>query len=211
MLPASASPTALLLIDIQQGMRHASHWGPERSTPEFESNVGSVLQAARVYIQGRPDKPILIIHVHNHSARLTSPLHPTYIFPDGALGVAPMDVAAPVAPEPVLVKGVNSAFIGTDLEMRFRAFKTEQLVVLGLSTDECVSTTVRMAANLKVLERDAAGSRVESRIVLLSDATAAWAKGGFGAQNIHEVHLASLNGQFARVEATEDAIKAILR
>ncbi|KJK81050.1 hypothetical protein H634G_03584 [Metarhizium anisopliae BRIP 53293] len=194
MLPASASPTALLLIDIQQGMRHATHWGPERSTPEFESKVESVLQAARAYNQRRPDKPVLIIHPtttpRDWPRRCTRP---------------------PVAPEPVLVKDVNSAFIGTDLEVRLRAFKTAQLVVLGLSTDECVSSTVRMAANLKLLERDAAGSPPESRIVLLSDATAAWAKGGFCARTIHEVHLASLNGEFARVETTEDAIEAVLR
>lgn len=211
MLTPKTTRTALLLVDIQQGLTHPTHWGPERSSPDFESNVKSVLSAARSYNQKRPETPILIIHVHNHSTRLTSPLHPSYVFPDsGVAGVAPMEVAAPLPNEPVLLKSVNSAFIGTNLEERLRAFNTEQLVILGLSTDECVSTTVRMAANLKVLADDVVRTPHEGRIVLLSDATAAWAKGGFDATTVHEVHLASLNHEFATVETTSHAVRSIM-
>ncbi len=43
---------------------------------------------------------------------------------------------------------MNSAFIGTDLEARLRRDGIETVVLTGLCTDHCVSTTTRMAANL---------------------------------------------------------------
>ncbi|KAK2606273.1 hypothetical protein QQS21_003321 [Conoideocrella luteorostrata] len=216
LLPPSTTRTVIVLIDIQQGLTHPTHWGPERSTPSFESNVSRVLQSVRQYNQRQPETPILIIHVHNHSTRESSPLHPTYILQDagsgGAVchGVQPMQCAEPSPSEPVLIKNVNSAFIGTGLEARLRAFKAQQLIMLGLSTDECVSTSVRMAANLKVLA-DVEGISNESRIVVLRDATAAWAKGGYDAETVHGVHLASLDEEFASVALTLDVVGALMQ
>jgi hypothetical protein len=50
--------------------------------------------------------------------------------------------------EPVVAKSVNAAFIGTDLDLRLRRLGAQQLVVFGISTDMCVSTKIRVGANL---------------------------------------------------------------
>jgi nicotinamidase-related amidase len=126
--------------------------------------------------------------------------------------------------EPVMWKTVNSAFIGTELESYLRGKGIRQLVVAGITTDHCVSTSVRMAANLGVVDRylDGKGPVVladgqqkdavdveKGRIVLVGDATATWAKGGFDAETVHKVTLASLDGEFADVISTREVVEAL--
>ncbi|WP_369726491.1 MULTISPECIES: isochorismatase family protein [unclassified Bradyrhizobium] len=50
--------------------------------------------------------------------------------------------------EPVIVKKVNSAFIGTDLEERLKASNIGTIVICGATTNRCVETASRMAGNL---------------------------------------------------------------
>lgn len=52
----------------------------------------------------------------------------------------------------VVKKGVNSAFSGTELEGLLKGKGVRTLVVAGLTTDHCVSTTVRMAGSLGVCD-----------------------------------------------------------
>lgn len=53
----------------------------------------------------------------------------------------------PIDGEIIIKKNVNSAFIGTDLKERLDNEKITKLVIVGLTTDHCVSTTTRMAGN----------------------------------------------------------------
>ncbi|KAL4981751.1 Isochorismatase-like protein [Aspergillus falconensis] len=122
-----------------------------------------------------------------------------------------------------MCKNVNSAFIGTRLESYLREHGIRQLIVAGLTTDHCVSTSVRMAADLGVVDRysegkpflngDGSQSRAvtvdKGRILLVGDATATWAKGGFDAETVHAVTLASLDGGFADVMATEQFVASL--
>jgi nicotinamidase-related amidase len=91
---------------------------------------------------------------------------------------------------------VNSAFIGTNLKELLDNEKITKLVIVGLTTDHCVSTTARMAGNFGF------------DTFLVSDATATFNKKGIDGQNfsaelIHETALASLNGEFATVVTTD--------
>ena len=54
----------------------------------------------------------------------------------------------PVPGETVIPKRTNSAFIGTGLERHLRESGLETIVIVGVSTNNSVEATVRMAGNL---------------------------------------------------------------
>jgi hypothetical protein len=83
-----------------------------------------------------------IFHVRHISVHPTSPLY------TGTPGTAFMPQVIPNADEIQLEKCVNSSFIGTTLEQQLRALRVTQVVIAGLTTPHCISTTSRMASNL---------------------------------------------------------------
>ncbi len=181
-MTSAASASALLLIDVQQGFDDLSFWGT-RNNPGAEANMARLLAAWRA--GGRP-----VFHVKHNSRNPRSPLHPANS------GNAIKPAVAPLPGEPVFEKQVNSSFIGTDLEARLRSAGVTGLVIVGLTTPHCVSTTTRMAANL--------GFNVR----LVSDATAAFdwkAHDGrtIPAEEMHYQALAPLHGEFAEVVTTD--------
>lgn len=176
--------TALLLIDIQQGLDHP-RWG-KRNNPDAERNIAALLEAWR-----RTDRPV--IHVQHMSTVADSPLRPE--LPGNAF----KPEAVPRDREPVFQKTVNSAFIGTGLEAHLRSRQIETLVLVGLTTDHCVSTTARMAANLGFTT------------ILVGDGTATFERSGpngehHSAEQMHQAELASLHGEFATVRRTSDVL-----
>jgi nicotinamidase-related amidase len=98
----------------------------------------------------------------------------------------------------VWTKDVNSTFVGTGLEAHLRAHGVRQLVLCGLKTDHCVRTSTLMAANLRIVDVMEGGRVVDvGDVVLVRDACATYVKGGFDAETVHRVSLASLDGEFA--------------
>ena len=57
-----------------------------------------------------------------------------------------------------------------------------------------------MAANLHVVGE-------EGKIYVLEDAVATWGKGGWDAETVHAVNIASLKGEFAEVAKTAEVIQ----
>lgn len=216
--------SALILIDNQSAFGHpttTSHWGTSRSNPLYEVNLQALLSAFRT-ARTSSSTPLEVIHVFHSSVTPGSPLHPNH----PSQGIQPLDFAVPASDgsEPVFWKCVNSCFIGTRLESHLREKGIRQIIIAGLTTDHCVSTTVRMAANLGVVDRFLGEGpvrvrsdgthekevRVEKgRIILVSDATATFGKGGFDSEIVHKVSVASLEGEFADVIGTEEVVKAL--
>ncbi|WP_375429611.1 cysteine hydrolase family protein [uncultured Sphingomonas sp.] len=183
------SPTnaTLLVIDVQQGFLDAS-WGP-RNNPGAEANIARLIAAWRR--DGRP-----VRHVR-HSSR-----SPVGAFFRGTIGHEPKAGAAPAFGEPVHLKEVNSGFIGTSLEQDLRAAGVDTLVVVGLTTNYCVSTTVRMAGNL--------GFTVD----LVEDATATFDRKGLDgkmrlAAEVHAAALSDLSEEFASIVGTDDVLRVL--
>ncbi|KAH8655381.1 isochorismatase [Xylariales sp. PMI_506] len=200
----SASKTALLLIDIQKGFDHPSHWGNSRSTPDFEKNIASLLAAFR-------GAGAHVLHVCHHSLFESSPLHPS------KTSAGFMSYAAPVAGELVFPKTTNSPFVETALEREIRGRGIRRLVICGLMTAHCVSSTVRMAANLGVVEHlygtPFGKGEYEDRIALVSDGTATfdveYQGRRYDAEAVHAVHLASMRDEFCSVESTAEVIRKL--
>lgn len=175
------SNPALILVDVQRGFLDLRHWG-ERNNPDAESQMELLLAAWRE--RGWP-----VVHVKHNSRNSGSPLHPS------REGNAIQAIVAPCAGEEVFEKDVNSAFIGTGLEARLRTLGITQLVLIGLTTPHCISTTARMAGNL------------DFETFVVSDATAAFEwRAHTGArlepEEIHFHALAALHGEFATVVTT---------
>jgi nicotinamidase-related amidase len=173
--------TALILIDVQEGMDDPRLG--RRNNPQAESNMARLLADWRA--AGRP-----IFHVQHMSTEPNSPLRPE--LPGNAI----KRIVAPEGDEPLIQKTVNSAFIGTDLEDRLRRAGIDTVVIVGLVTNHCVSTSVRMAGNLGF------------NTFVVEDATATFDRVGpdgihYPAETLHTVELASLHGEFATVVSTD--------
>lgn len=169
--------TVLLLIDVQEGFKDAK-WG-RRNNPCAEAKIAQLLYTWRV--SGRP-----IIHVQHVSQEHAS------IFAPESPGIALQEFARPANGELLLQKHVNSAFIGTELDSSLKERGATTLVVVGFTTDHCVSSTARMAGNLGY------------RTIVVSDGTATFERRSddntpVGPEIIHQIHLLSLRGEFAEV------------
>lgn len=183
-LPADA---VLLVIDVQEGFDDP-RWG-RRNNPGAEGNIARLLQAWRR--TGRP-----VVFVRHDSREPGSPLAP------GSPGNRIKPEVAPLDGETVLAKHAHGPFVGTDLEQRLRAAGWRTVVVTGLTTDHCCSTTARMAADMGF----------ETYVV--SDATATFDRRGpdgrvFEADLVHAAELAALHGEFARVVTTRELLQEL--
>jgi len=176
--------TTLILIDLQKAIDDPS-WGV-RNNPQAESNVERLLAHWRA--NGLP-----VIHVR-HVSRL-----PQSTYRDGQDGVEFKEIALPRPGEAVLTKHVCTAFIGTHLEARLRGSGCEDVVIVGVITNNSVESTARVSGDLGF------------RTIVVSDATFTFGrKDSDGrvrtAEEVHSLSLANLEGEYAQIHTTDQVI-----
>jgi nicotinamidase-related amidase len=179
---------ALLIIDVQKAFDNKK-WG-KRNNLNAEKNMLRLLNEWR-------QNNMPVINIQHASTDEHSPLHPTksgYDFKDGF---------EPHKGEVHFTKNVNSAFIGTELEKKLKKLGCTDIVVIGLTTQHCVSTTTRMGANLGF------------HMHVIRDATAAFELTSFdgtqySAEAVHHAALTNLHDEFATILTTEKAIETFI-
>ena len=185
------SHTALIVVDVQRAFDEWEAAGKGRNNPQAVRRIVDLLNAFR-------DHSVPVFHIRHEGT------HPNSSFLPGGTGYPVKDEAREMAGEAVIVKRVNSAFIGTDLEARLRAADIRTLVICGATTNHCVETTTRMAGNLGFDAR------------LVRDATWTFDRIGpdgdaHSAEDIHAMTLANLNGEFALIVSAAEVIATLKR
>ena len=174
----------LLPIDFQLGFDSPS-W-PRRWNGDVDANGLALINEWRA--AGRP-----IVHVRHDSIEPGSTLTP------GTPGNNFRPGFGPQGDEPLITKSVNSAFIGTDLDLRLKRLGARHVVVFGISTDMCVSTTIRTGANMGW------------DLILVPDASDCFdlpdGEGGtIPAAEVQRAHVATLAYEFCDVMTTAQLI-----
>jgi nicotinamidase-related amidase len=185
----SAHQTALIIVDVQKAFDEWEAAGKRRNNPNAVNRTKDLLADFRA-------KRAPVIHIRHASLNPASP------FQANLPGYAVKDEVREQSGEPVIIKHVNSAFIGTDLEARLRRDNIETVVIVGATTNHCVETTTRMAGNL--------GFKAK----LVRDAT--WTFDGdgvdgerFTADQVHAMTLANLQGEFAEIVTAADVVSRL--
>ena len=179
--------SVLLPIDFQVAFDGPS-W-PRRWNVAADANGRELLAAWRA--AGLP-----VIHVRHDSAEPGSTLRA------GEPGNAFRPGFGPLPGEAVVAKSVNAAFIGTDLDLRLRKMGVDTIVAFGFTTDMCVSTTVRVGANLGY------------KMVMVAEACDCFdmpdgAGGSIPAETVQRVHVATLAFEFAEIAGVRQVAAAL--
>ena len=180
------SNPALLLVDVQKAFLEPDYPGLKRNNLDAEKTCGLILNKWR-------ELKLPVFHVRHSSVNPESKLHKS------KSGFSFNDYVSPIDGETVLTKSANSAFIGTNLETLLIDQNLETLVIVGMTTNHCISTTVRMSGNLGY------------DTYLISDSTAAYNTMGLDGEmidceTIHSISLANLNEEFTTIISSEELL-----
>lgn len=135
MLLASEVPlseSALLVVDAQDSFKVGPRW-ERRSNPDFEANVGRLIEAYRS--AGLP----IFFFLHTDGDEgfgLDSPYFRL------------MDFVKPQDGEHVILKDTRNCFTSTNLQTYLLHKGVRRLAITGIQMEQCCETTARVAADL---------------------------------------------------------------
>ncbi|MGQ7409121.1 cysteine hydrolase family protein [Streptococcus suis] len=119
--------SALLVIDIQNLLVKEKPYAIEERLALWQDSITKARQAG-----------LEVIHVRHHDQELVK----------GTADWEIHSIVAPLASEKIFDKTFNSAFKETELHAYLQEKGIERLVVMGMSTNFCIDTTIKVAFEL---------------------------------------------------------------
>lgn len=174
----------LLIIDMQVGMTWPA--AGARNNPQAEAHIARLLAAWR-------GAGAAVVHVRHISRTPGSPFWP------GQAGVEFQPALAPRDDEHVVEKHVPDAFTHSGLERWLHARGQRELVICGVSTNNSVEATARSAGNLGFTTHVVADACLAFELTDLRGVRHA-------AEEVHQMALANLQGEYAQVIGSEAAL-----
>ncbi len=195
--------TAVIVVDMQHDFIAP---GAALETPMGRALVPT-LQRVLQHARDTRMRVIYTAHVHRRDGsdlglfgEIWQPIGERAALVDGEPGVQVVREVAPLPHEPILKKHRYSAFFGTDLDLILRTEQIDNVVVTGVTTENCCHATARDAMFHGY------------RVAFLADATGTfdYPDLGFGAvpaAEVHRVSLAILSASTAHVMTTDEFIR----
>jgi len=187
--------TVLLVVDVQAGMVEAGPWEWGR----VQANIAALIAACR-----RNGVEVVYVQHDGEPGDLEEP---------GTPGWEIHRSMAPAPGERVVRKRFNSAFRGTDLRAYLDERRIETLIIVGLQTEYCVDTTIRVAFEFgyRLVPPNEALARLNHEMVRRSTSgQTPFANGDLPASAVHAmVNRRILADRFAAMPTTDAVIAAL--
>lgn len=148
----SASQTALIVVDIQNEYYAGKDFRGQMVIPDGDK----VLKNSQKLVSYAHQKGMQVYFVR-HIAPKDSPL-----FAEGSVYARFHQDLQPSARDAIITKATPSSFVGTDLDAQLKKKGIKKVIVIGLMTHMCISSTARDAVPLGynvIIPEDATATR----------------------------------------------------
>jgi nicotinamidase-related amidase len=186
--PDANMKTALLLVDIQ------NDYFPGGKN-ELAGSISASLKAKQLLDAFR-NLNFPIIHVQHISTRPGA----TFFLPDTP-GMQFHENVKPLPGETIVQKHFPNSFRGTELRETLKNLGVTKLVICGMMTHMCIDSTTRAAFDYG-FECIIAGDACATKDLVINEKV-------LPAEQVHAAFLAAINGTFAQVLITDQAINKI--
>ncbi|HEM4137775.1 TPA: cysteine hydrolase [Streptococcus suis] len=166
--------SALLVIDIQNLLVEEKPYVIEERLALWQDILAQARQAG-----------LEVIHVRHHDQELVK----------GTVNWEIHSTVAPLASEKIFEKTFNSAFKETGFHAYLQEKGMEQLVIMGMATNFCVDTTIKVAFELGY------------KVAVIQDGTTTGYSGKLDAKDLIDHYQNIWSWNFAQVDRLENIIR----
>ncbi|HFI0160985.1 TPA: cysteine hydrolase family protein [Streptococcus suis] len=166
--------SALLVIDIQNLLVEEKPYAIEERLALWQDSITKARQAG-----------LEVIHVRHHDQELVK-------------GTADWEIhstVAPLASEKIFDKTFNSAFKETGLHAYLQEMGIEQLIIMGMATNFCIDTTVKVAFEYGY------------QLAIIKDGTTTGFTGNLSPKDLIDQYQMIWDGRFAQVDTLENILR----